>query len=172
MNETHTRVSSQFLGSYTDRGVSTEAHLIQQYVADAMSAMITGSTDADQRWRRLSQELHRVYSECSTPDWDGHGAHAVAPDAYQNAIHFLNLLPAFAPLPEVGAEPDGEFSFEWYHSPHYNFSVSVGGGNTISFAGLFGKGRNHGSEYLGDELPGAVKSNLGRVLSKPGGDRG
>jgi hypothetical protein len=42
-----------------------------------------------------------VYKECSGADWDGYGAVAVTPDAYEEAKRIIDLLPSSIRLPEI-----------------------------------------------------------------------
>jgi hypothetical protein len=74
------------------------------------------------------------------------------------------VLPFGIPEPEVSAEPDGEITFEWFAGPAQVFSVSVGPGNELNYAGLFGAGRTYGTEVFHDEVPEVVLSHIKRVV--------
>lgn len=39
-------------------------------------------------------------------------------DSVNRARQFIKALPIAIPFPEIAVDPDGEISFEWYHSPH------------------------------------------------------
>lgn len=107
--------------------------------------------------------LEAAYAEGSSDGWDGYGARAVSLGVKYRAEAFLDALPSGIPVPAIEPDPDGEISFEWYVGPRQVFSVSVGEGCEIAYAGLFGRNRTHGTEYFMDELPAAVMTNLRRL---------
>ena len=72
--------------------------------------------------------------------------------------------PRSVPAPEISAEPDGEIAFDW-HEGVGTFSVSVGPGGVLNYAGLFGKNKVYGTEYWGDEIPGPIIDNVVRLYS-------
>lgn len=110
-------------------------------------------------------ELSRVYRECSVEDWDGCGAEPVSPKAYMEAGKFIGLLPPTFPAPEIIPEPNGEIAFEWYRGKRFVFVASVGGDDTITYAGIHGgTSKFHGTEYLGERLPDTMISHIRRLL--------
>ena len=111
------------------------------------------------------QDIHRIYRECSQADWDGYDAIPISKLTFLEAVKLAELLPSDLPLPEVIPEPTGEIAFEWYKGKKHVFVISVGGNNSISYAGLFGEySRTHGSEYFSDELPQLVIDNVLRLM--------
>jgi hypothetical protein len=68
----------------------------------------------------------------------------------------------------VGADPDGEISFEWYRGPRRILTLSIGADRRLSYAGLFGSSKVNGVEYLRDELPEPVVANLRRLFGEDG----
>jgi hypothetical protein len=115
-------------------------------------------------WTQL--ELNAACWEAARDNWDGYGARAVDPDAYQKAVAFLQVLPVSLPGPEVAIDPDGEISFTWQRDLRRLFSVSVGPSNTLSYAGLLGQVSTYGTEYFADELPPSILVNLARLYPK------
>ena len=111
------------------------------------------------------QALWEAVEEASEEDWDGYGAMAANPEAYQRAYIFLKALPKTIPDPEITIDPDGEISFDWYHTPRMTFSVSVGPSGRLSYAGLYGKRTNYGTEFITEGLPKPILDNLGRLHS-------
>src|SRR6266567_1564275 len=112
--------------------------------------------------------LEWAYAEASTDNWDGYGAQAVTYSVKLRAEEFLDALPAGVPRPAIAADPDGEVAFEWYVAPRQVFSVSVGDGYEVAYAGLFGVNKTHGTEYFMDELPAEVMNNLRRLYGGNG----
>jgi hypothetical protein len=111
----------------------------------------------------LLTSLFEVFKECSFVDWDGYGASAVTEDAYEEAKKIVNLLPSSIKMPEIVAEPTGEIGFEWSSGKDRIFVISVGGKHRISYAGIFGGNRIHGSEYFGEALPSVIIEHLRRL---------
>ncbi|MBI4503773.1 MAG: hypothetical protein HY700_21755 [Gemmatimonadetes bacterium] len=146
------------LGSPTvSYGVSREADVLQEKWGSLLSdRSVTSLFVAD-------EALASVFKQASTRNWDGYGAAPVSLAACERAQRFLDALPGTVPVPEIGADPDGEIAFEWRLSPRQVFSVSVGAGYEVAYAGLFGAGRTHGTEFFIDELPNAVMDNLRRL---------
>jgi len=115
------------------------------------------------RHQEVREELDEVYEECRSSDWDGYGAKAVSRRCYREAVRFCGLLPASVPAPEAGADPDGEIAFEWQAGRLSAFSVSVGPGRLLTYAGIFGKNRVYGVECFGEEFPEVILENLHRL---------
>jgi hypothetical protein len=110
-------------------------------------------------------DLRELSAECSLPNWDGEGAAPVSDAVCKRAEHFLRSLPPEIPSPEVVAEPDGEIAFEWHLTPRRVFSVSISSGGRLSYAGLFGDGKTHGTEQYaaGEHIPAAILWNIHRL---------
>jgi hypothetical protein len=91
----------------------------------------------------VSAELHDIADECSSENWDGHGAFAVSPETRVIAQSMLAALyaivPRGTPVPDIVAESDGEISISWVTDVDHTFSVSVGSHGKANFAGQFGK---------------------------------
>lgn len=109
--------------------------------------------------------LNEVYRECSQAGWDGYSASAVTEDAYEEARKIINLLPSSIRIPEIVAEPTGEIGFEWRRGRGQVFVLSVGGKHRITYAGIFGGNKMHGSEYFEETLPYAIIQHLRRLYS-------
>ena len=104
-------------------------------------------------WAKVA--LSTVLRECSQENWDGYGALPVSEAAYSEAEKLLRLLPLDIPIPDVIPEPTGELAFEWRNRDRF-FLLSVGGSNTISYAGIFDKGeggKTHGTVRFRESLP-------------------
>ena len=149
------------MGSY---GVGDDARRLQDLLQQAVDRL-TSSVSLGRKLQGAVRELNCVFEECSVSDWDGYGAQPVSPESYGKAKQFIEALPWGFPLPEISADPDGEISFEWYSSPSKIFSVSVSPNNELSYAGLFGARRTHGTEVFHDEIPEILLSHIKRVIS-------
>jgi len=72
-------------------------------------------------------------------------------------------LPSSIPNPEVGIDPDGKISFNWYNGPGNIFSISISGERELTYAGIFGLSKVHGVEYFERNIPEAILNNLQRL---------
>lgn len=151
--------------SYTDRGESADANLLGRRLEEARRHFPERSVTLGETHRLALAALRETYEEAADNNWDGYGAMAVSPLVYYRAQRFLQILPPGFPVPEVGVDPDGEISLEWYRGPRKVFSVSLAGNGRLSYAGIFGLRSTHGTDFLGDELPDAVVANLTRLFS-------
>ena len=113
--------------------------------------------------RKSIEELGSLANECSSDDWDGHGAQAIKEDALREAERFLFLLPLTFPSPSISCEPDGEIEMEWYGGPRNVVSVSLGQDSMLKYAGIFGRDETYGALIFQDEIPVRVLSELWRV---------
>lgn len=128
-------------------GVGPDAVMIEtqqrRYTTQALDTPGTGALMTS----RIQAVIAAVRS-ASSLDWDGQGAHPVNTDSARHAARFLALLPAHYPAPDVGVDPDGEVSIEWYASAERIFSVSVAPSGELHYAGRFGKSRVRGKEAV------------------------
>jgi len=109
--------------------------------------------------------LNEVYDECSEPDWNGYGASPVSAAAYEEAVTFLNALPASVPIPEVVPEPDGSVGFEWWNGRHRIFTVMTAGNGSLVYAGIIGRGNKaHGIEAFDDSIPENLLAYINRIF--------
>lgn len=115
-----------------------------------------------------SAELAAVAKDASAPNWDGYGARAIDPRAYQEAERFLSALPTTTPVPEISVDPDGEVAISWNLDPNWVFSVSIGPAGRLSYAGLFGMSKAYGTEWFFNEIPEAILDNIARVFAHRG----
>jgi hypothetical protein len=152
-----------FLSPHTDRGVSEDAQTIRRLFGQVIEDRLQ-SVSLGKGYRDFYSALLAVLAESAVPNWDGYGARPLNPLALVHAIRLLRTLPVTSQPPELGVDPDGEVSLEWHVGPRQVFSVSVGSSGRLSYAGLFGRNENHGTEYFGDELPRPILDNLERLF--------
>jgi hypothetical protein len=113
---------------------------------------------------RVRDELIEVFQETANENWDGHGARAVAPEVLEVARKVLAALPLGLPMPSVGAEPDGQLTLEWYHSPRQTLSVSVSPDGDLHYAALLGASLQSGTEPFYGVVPRAILELVSRIV--------
>jgi hypothetical protein len=116
-------------------------------------------------------ELDEVLLEASIEGWDGYGARPLDPASYGFARRFLNALPANTPLPEVGADSDGEVSLDWIFGERRALTVSIGPTGRCTFAWMLGQSTNRGTDWIDDEIPAQIIFALGQLASSRTGKR-
>lgn len=114
---------------------------------------------------KMHTSLYETYQACIQPDWDGYGAAALTEDAYEEAKKIIDLLPSSIQTPEIVAEPTGEIAFEWYRDRGRVFVISVSGKHRITYAGIFGENKVHGSEDFEETLPLEIIGHIRRLYS-------
>ncbi|HNV88903.1 MAG TPA: hypothetical protein PKL53_08080 [Methylotenera sp.] len=86
--------------------------------------------------------------------------------AFTEALIFLQNLPANFEIPDIGVEPSGAITFEWYKNPFKVFVISIDGTNSLEFAALAGSGNEmHAKMNYKDKMPIEIKSLLEIFLS-------
>lgn len=104
-----------------------------------------------------------IYSRCSEEGWDGYGASAIHENTFKEALKLIELLPSSLPMPEITPEPGGEIGLEWRKRKRQIFVASVNGKNLITYAGIFGINKTHGTEYFGESIPHVIIENIRRL---------
>ncbi len=100
------------------------------------------------------QELDAVYAERNEANWDGYGAYAVHRFTYEKAQEFINNLPSAVGTPEIGAEPDGELTLEWYRNTGRLLSISLAMNGRLTYIYRNGSTRLRGTFwFMDDEVP-------------------
>ena len=123
-------------------------------IADFVAKRIEESFDILQKSDALGfaakgtfQQLYEVFEECSSDGWDGERAKPISLEVLQCTKRFLNSFPLGIEAPEVGAEPDGSITLEWYRSPNKVISISINPDGWMYYAALIGTSRRHGADY-------------------------
>ncbi|QXD13983.1 hypothetical protein GQ464_010985 [Rhodocaloribacter litoris] len=151
-------------GYQTSAGVSEEALELQDCFAGVLDSLFRNVT-LGEPLEKAQESLEEIFEDCSVENWDGYGAAAVSLDSYLEARRFLGLLPMTFPMPDVTVEPEGVIAFEWYNGPKRVFAVGIGRDGLLTYAGLFGINKTHGTEYFGDEIPETILNNLRRLFA-------
>ncbi|VVM06470.1 hypothetical protein [Methylacidimicrobium tartarophylax] len=144
----------------TGGGVSPEARLIEERLAESRSNL----QDSVSLGRRdVEERLYTIAVECRKPNWDGSGAEPISDATHSLAHSFLAALPLGSSMPTVGAEPDGQITFEWHRSAHRTLSVSIDPERRVHYSALLGASRMHGEEPFFGEIPEPIVNIIGRL---------
>ena len=145
------------------RGVGADAIALRDSLGNVLRDLCRSESLGSARWQTLAA-IDEVGRECSIENWDGYGAQPVKADVLREARRFARALPPDFPLPNVGADPDGEISFDWDFGPRRVFSVSISGAGRLSYAGLFDQDRIHGTESFRAAVPPFIIMSVRRLL--------
>ncbi len=115
----------------------------------------------------IFQKLDEVFEECSSAGWDGANAKPISVETLQNAKAFLKSFPLGMEPPDVGAEPDGDITLEWYKSSDRVISISINPGGWLYFAAIIGAKKRHGVDFalcdVSEDLLGLISQVVGKV---------
>lgn len=112
----------------------------------------------------LRAELEELWSECQSPNWDGHHALPVSRGSLLHTYQFLESLPLGFRPPSLSADPDGQLTLEWYKSPSRLVSISVDPDGVLHYAGLLGANRRYGTETFYGEIPDEILRLIREIL--------
>lgn len=149
-------------GHVESSGVSDEANRVRDLFCETRERFWSSVSLGSSRKECLNQLLD-ICLEAAAPGWDGNGAQCLESDAPNTAYSFINAIPSNVPMPEVGADPDGEISLDWYVGPRRQFSISLGKRSVLSYAGLFGSDKVAGSERFQGAIPRNLLDYIKRV---------
>lgn len=136
-------------------------------VRDALGRVApeTGAEMLGSARRSALTHLREAFRSGSADNWDGEGASSVEFTAYEYAHRLIELLPVDLPVPEIYPEPDGDLAIEWDLGKRRVLSIAVGRDGTLNYAGLFGRKKLHGVEFLGDRIPPSIWIALSELVS-------
>jgi hypothetical protein len=150
---------------WADRALSEEARVLGKLISAASE--FSGSVTVGEPKRAAQEMLDAAYTAAQVEDRDRAASTAVEASTYAYACQFIRLLPSALPLSDITVDTDGEILFEWDRGRRWIFSVSVGRDGTLTFAGLFGHTKIHGTEHIGDSLPVVISDCLERLSTSP-----
>jgi len=151
---------SGFAVSPFDRAVSGDARALRKLILDVSD--FSHSVALGEPKRAVHRALDVAFVRSFTQASAERGSRAVEPSTYVYSDMFLRLLPSDVTLPDIIVDTDGEILFEWDLGPRQLFSVSVGRDATLTFAGLWGLTKVHGTEHLQEALPLVISDWLAR----------
>lgn len=141
-------------------GVGPEARSVDRNLGEWRNTRVASLTlSRFETWL----DLAAVYEGCGAGDWDGAGAEPVSTKTIEKARAFLSALPSDVPDPEVGPDPDGEVSFDWFAEPDWGVAVALNADGRLSYAAAFGANRAHGTEKFLEEIPQQLLQILRRL---------
>jgi hypothetical protein len=153
-----------YLGSSITGGHSETARYIDEKIRESRSELVKPDFYFS-LMKKVLPELMEVHSIAAQAGWDGYGARPVTNDAYYFAQVFLSFLPNSIPAPTIGAEPDGQITFEWYRSERRTLSVSISPEGDVHYAALLGPNKTFGTEVFFGEMPKVVLDLISRVYA-------
>jgi len=107
-----------------------------------------------------------VYLSCASRNWDGYGAEPVTMNTTAIAYLFLQALPLGSSSPDVGADPDGDITLEWYKGPTHLLSLSIAPDMKVHFAATLGERTAFGAEpFDGTIIPAPIRDLIARVAA-------
>lgn len=115
--------------------------------------------------KRVLSELMQIAFVGSKAGWDGYNALPISSETSRLARTFLESLPNSIPSPAVGAEPDGQITFEWYRSPHRVLSLSISPEGDLHYAALIGPNKAYGAEVFYGDVPSVIHDLIRRVYA-------
>ena len=134
-------------------GVSDAAKNISAKIVNINSARlqtVTGSQEASMPSRAFEGLLEILNEDES-----------ISFEIFSEALSFLKNLPSNLEIPDIGIEPSGAITFEWYKEPFKVFVISINGTSTLEFAALAGRGNEwHGKMNYAGEMPTQIKVAL------------
>lgn len=133
-----------------DRALSKEGQQLRYWLAAILD--FTNSVAVGEPKRLARESLNAAWLAADTV--------SVEPSTYFYADQVLSLIPRTIIPPEIVVDNDGEILLEWDKGPRHVLSISVGRDGTLSYAGLFGLNKLHGTEILRDALPLAISNCL------------
>jgi len=145
---------------------SEEADFVDQQIKKSLD-MLQDSNALGFAAKGTFQQLDEVFKECSFEGWDGERAKPISEEVLRCAERFLNSFPLGIEAPEIGAEPDGSITLEWYRSPTKVASISINPDGWVYWAALIGASRRHGADY---SLMGISDDLLRTILQVTGGN--
>ena len=146
----------------------SDAHIVAGLFNEARDSQLETVTFGYTQNKMIIQ-LEEIFSECSSDGWDGYGAAPVTQETYANARFLISCIPFYllSPeilSPEIGAEPDGHLTFEWYRNPRCLISVSISPEGDLHYASLIGASRYFGTEPFLGEIPLIIRDIINRVV--------
>ena len=149
--------------SRSDTGLSKEASKLR--ALELGSAEYSPSVSTGEPLREAVDSLLDAVRETQSPAWIAEGWAPVDVATIGHALRFLTFLPNSLSRPDLMIHPDGEIAFEWHLDPRRVLTISLNPSGRLSYAGLFGFNKAHGTEYFDEYLPEAVALNLQRLFS-------
>lgn len=129
-----------------------------------LSARCLRSVFLGARLEEIRDHLEELCAEAATSGWDGYGAIPVRPESLTRAWQFLLCLPISFPLPELGADGEGDVTLDWHLGWRRAFTAAVAPDGRISYAWVNGYSSSRGTEWFSDDIPPAIQDALAMLV--------
>lgn len=117
-------------------------------------------------WKQLLvSEAFEIYIERSEPGWDGYDASPLSKESFLQARSFIDMIPVWAPRPDLVPSPDGWISFEWRSFPKRILSVTPENGVVI-YAVVLGPQNVHYGRVSLEEYRERLPPQIAELLSE------
>ncbi|MDB5051925.1 MAG: hypothetical protein JWO30_4996 [Fibrobacteres bacterium] len=114
--------------------------------------------------KKIKLDLYKkVYKFLSDEDLTGEERLQIM-SSFSNAILFADTLPSTIHTPEISVDIDFGVIFDWTLTKFKTFSVSIGKGNYLNYAAIYGQSVHHGKELLGDKFPDSFDLWIKRIF--------
>lgn len=144
--------------------VSEEANFARQAANELVHSIERSEALFGEKSGAISR-LRSLENECLAQDY-GDESTQLTPLAVGIAENFVRALPDGIPMPEFAGEPDGSVTLDWIESKNRLFSISIGGGNRISFAWLDGSDKGHGvAHFDGTTVPVRILEGIRSIMT-------
>jgi len=146
----------------TSFGFGVDAEILERLEDDLRRRFDT--TNTGYAMSVVKESLVTILDENSQANWDGESAVAISNAAIIEVLKLINLIPESSiPMPEILPEPNGEIGLQWFKNKRHVFVVSLSGKQKMTYAGIFGDYKTHGTDYFGETLPTILIENLRRL---------
>lgn len=149
-------------------GASSDSLVISNFVADFSvycdrpQDVVAALFRTPAEWERLQEDFSEIETGRAKDNWDGEGASRISKKTLTQAQRFIGFFPAYLPLPEVAAEPDGHISFDWFIDSNFLLSISIDSKGNLYYAGRFGEVKFHNKNKLDQEIPAKIMGHIER----------
>lgn len=116
----------------------------------------------------LGETLQSIGEKANYEGWSGADSRSVQRDALRITGNLLLGLPTSLPLPEIGADSEGEVTLDWVSSSNQHLTLSIDMHGRILFAGRVGTERiTPGEIRYTQGFPYPIEALLVRMFTSP-----
>lgn len=149
--------------AFSSRAASPTAAFITQEI-NLMNDHLLQSHTFGSVANNVLDGLEKIQRDCSKQGWDGYDAKPVSQVTIDLAKTIIAVFPPSMHAPEIGAEPDGHITFEWYRSTSMVLSLSITPDEDIHYAALIGSAKAYGTEKFKGTFPQIILDTIQRIF--------
>lgn len=101
---------------------------------------------------KYSKRINQICRECSSPNWDGHGAEPIEDKSVQFVCEFLEMLPDDIPSAQLVPGINGDLAMVWFTKKNEEIFVKIDKAGTIKWE----TDTAGGEAKMGECIPKAV----------------